>query len=108
VALFGRGEAYGMMMRCTPASRTVLLTLFAETGGERLVRIRTETAERSFAVQAQSGFGGFLVPIAMAGNDPLLDAMALSKGHFAIEAEGLAPLYLPSHAEVSRVIEDCR
>jgi hypothetical protein len=34
--------------------------------------------------------------------------MALSKGRFAVEVDGEAPLYLPSYAEVSRVIEDCR
>mgnify|MGYP006891167444 CR=1 FL=1 len=39
--------------------------------------------------------------------DPLLDAMALTKGRFAVEV-GAAKLYLPSWAEVSRVIEDCR
>jgi len=38
----------------------------------------------------------------------LLDAMALSKGRFAVELEGEAALYLPAWAEVSRVIEDCR
>ena len=40
--------------------------------------------------------------------DPLLDAMAFSKGRFAVEVAGLPTLYLPSWIEVSRVIEDCR
>jgi len=46
--------------------------------------------------------------ISLPSNLSLLDAMALSKGKFAIGAEGMAPLTLPSWAEVSRVIEDCR
>lgn len=67
--------------------------------------IRTETAQRTLA--AQQGTPA-LIAVAVAANDPLLDAMALSKGHFAVETEGEPTLYLPSWAEVSRVIEDCR
>jgi hypothetical protein len=44
----------------------------------------------------------------LTARDPLLDAMAFSRGHFAVEVAGLAPLYVPSWPEVSRVIEDCR
>jgi hypothetical protein len=40
--------------------------------------------------------------------DPLLDAMAFSKGRFAVESAGLATLYVPPYPEVTRVIEDCR
>ncbi len=40
--------------------------------------------------------------------DPLLDAMAITRGRFAVEVEGETPLYLPAWAEVTRVIEDCR
>ena len=48
------------------------------------------------------------ISVALAARDPLLDAMAFSRGHFAVEVVGLAPLYVPSWPEVSRVIEDCR
>jgi hypothetical protein len=34
--------------------------------------------------------------------------MAYSRGRFAVEINGLPTLYLPSWAEVGRVIEDCR
>ncbi|MGE5953581.1 MAG: hypothetical protein ACM308_08200 [Qipengyuania vulgaris] len=44
----------------------------------------------------------------MAPKSPLLDAMALTKGRFAVETPGLPTLYLPAWAEVTRVIEDCR
>lgn len=40
--------------------------------------------------------------------DALLDSIAFSRGRFAVELPGLATLYLPSSAELSRVIEDCR
>jgi len=48
------------------------------------------------------------IAITLTAHDPLLDAMAFSRGHFAVEVAGLAPLYVPSWPEVSRVIEDCR
>ncbi|MCL9981718.1 MAG: hypothetical protein NBV60_01045 [Erythrobacter sp.] len=76
-----------------PAKRDVAMT------------IRTETAQRTLAAQLGTPS---LIMFAVGASDPLLDAMALSKGHFAVETEGEAPLYLPSWAEVSRVIEDCR
>lgn len=83
--------------------------LFSRTGrpGKRdlAMTVRTETAQRTLA--AQQGTPS-LIAVAVAANDPLLDAMALSKGHFAVETEGEPTLYLPTWAEVSRVIEDCR
>jgi hypothetical protein len=46
--------------------------------------------------------------ISMSPNDPLLDAIAFSRGRFVIEQSGRAPLVLPPHAEIGRVIENCR
>ena len=40
--------------------------------------------------------------------DPLLDAMAFSRGRFAIMLDGQAPLIVPSWVEVTRVVEACR
>lgn len=48
------------------------------------------------------------VAITFDPRDPLLDAMAFSRGRFVIEVQGLEPLYVPSWPEVSRVVEDCR
>lgn len=69
--------------------------------------IRTETASVSRLVPPDPE-GQPFVNAVVRPSDPLLDAMALSKGRFAVEVEGLPTLYLPSHAEVSRVVEDCR
>ncbi len=70
------------------------------------MRIVTETTFRVFIATKVEGYP--MVAAILDPRDPLLDAMALSKGRFAVEVEGEAPLYLPSYAEVSRVIEDCR
>ncbi len=83
--------------------------LFARTGRpakpDLVMVIRTETMQRALAARRS---GAEITAVAVPANDPLLDAMALSKGRFAVEVEGEATLILPSHAEVSRVIEDCR
>lgn len=71
-----------------------------------MMRIRTETGDRVF--NATPNAGANTVSIMLNQNDPLLDAMAITKGRFAVELEGAPTLYLPSWAEVTRVIEDCR
>ncbi|MDG2003332.1 MAG: hypothetical protein P8J20_08375 [Novosphingobium sp.] len=49
-----------------------------------------------------------MIAVTLPASDPLLDAMAFSRGRFAVETAGLPTLYVPSWPEVSRVIEDCR
>ena len=77
--------------------------------GPRTMTIRTETATRTFSANAQpqENSGGVL-SITLNPADPLLDAMAITKGRFAVAAPGAPTLYLPAWTEVSRVIEDCR
>lgn len=74
------------------------------SAGQGPITIRTEAASQTRAASRN----GMAIRTLFAPDDPLLDAMALSKGRFAVEVQGLPPLYLPSWAEVSRVIEDCR
>ena len=40
--------------------------------------------------------------------DPLLDAMAFSRGRFLISGSGAAAIAIPSWPEAARAIEDCR
>lgn len=47
---------------------------------------------------------GVLIP----ARERSLDALAFSRGRFAVEVTGLSPSYLPAWPEVARVIEDCR
>ncbi len=75
--------------------------------GPTPMRIRTETAD-AFSMRTPAGGGASLSFGEHPAGDPLLDAMALSKGRFAVETQGMPTLYLPSWAEVTRVIEDCR
>jgi hypothetical protein len=69
--------------------------------------IQTSSTRRPVTGSAQPGPPPAIAVI-FAPNDPLLDAMAFSRGRFAVETAGKPTLYVPSWPEVSRVIEDCR
>jgi hypothetical protein len=100
----GRDNSALARLRCDTTGRVVLLMLPANVARPRFVEVRTETLTVTLTLSSELGSP----TVAMPANLPLLDAMALSKGRFAVGADGMAPLILPSHAEVSRVIEDCR
>lgn len=94
-------------MRCATQKRQIeLVRYMPDRTAQAALVIRTETQTRSLNA-APSSDGNALVAILPAA-DRLLDAMALSKGRFAVKAAGTPTLYLPSWAEVTRVIEDCR
>lgn len=91
-------------LRCERGRKTMFLTLPSNAARSPVAEIRTETEAGALPLRMGEGPPEATMP----GDLALLDAMALSKGKFAIGAQGMPPLYLPSHAEVSRVIEDCR
>jgi hypothetical protein len=103
-SFWSAGGAPLLRLRCQPEAGGIVISL-PESGAARpVVTIRAETQTRTLAAQA----AGRETIALLDPRDPLLDAVALSKGRFAVEADGLPPLYLPAWAEVSRVIEDCR
>lgn len=101
-ATFAGGQ---FAMRCDPARHLVTLVRAANLApAARSMTVTTESATRAIPVSAAQG----AVQAVLAARDPLLDAMAFSRGRFAVSVAGLPPLYVPSWTEVSRVIEDCR
>ena len=90
-------------MDCTPEIG-VLLSIAGTNFNASAMQIRTETANRRLAADAREGW----IQSVLRPQDRFLDAMAVTKGNFAVQGEGLPPLYLPGWAEVTRVIEDCR
>ncbi|MCJ2188536.1 hypothetical protein [Novosphingobium beihaiensis] len=101
-AAFANGQ---FVLHCNPARHTItLLRAMAGASGQVAMTIRTSETTRALpAVPVAGGVG-----VTLMARDPLLDAMAFSRGRFAVETTGAAPLYIPSWTEVSRVIEDCR
>jgi hypothetical protein len=94
-------------MQCDRGTRDLVFMVNGQARSNTALMIRTGTTERVLRLQADMAeTGGAAARIAP--DDPLLDAMAFTRGRFAVEAENAVPLFLPSWAEVSRVIEDCR
>ncbi|TCM15050.1 hypothetical protein EDF56_11197 [Novosphingobium sp. PhB165] len=92
-------------MRCNrPAGTVTLIRAGNAASAPGSLTVRTSDVAR--ALTATPVAGGLAVDVP--ARDALLDAMAFSKGRFAIETAGTATLYIPSWTEVSRVVEDCR
>lgn len=107
LALFGPSPDEPLfIVRCAGGSIALARVLESAAAGPRAMSVSTETVTRQ--LQANPIGGRPLVATELTPGDPLLDAMAITKGRFAIEVEGARTLYLPAWAEVSRVIEDCR
>jgi len=107
LAHFGVGNAAPRFsLRCEPSLRRVTVIRHETQGSAPAVlTIRAEEATR--ALTAQPAADRMAIGTVLPATDPLLAAMAFSKGRFAVEAEGLPTLYLPAWPEVTRVIEDC-
>lgn len=87
--------------------------------GRHVVRFARPGAASAARMSVRTTFGAVSWPATVDGtppqtfseraaNDPALDQIAYSRGRFAIEIPGLAPLIAPAWAELIRVVEDCR
>ncbi len=108
IASFGAPGANTLfVISCDLGSRRVELARAGRAQGQVPMLIRTETISRNISAAQDAGGQSFLTS-AMSSQDRLLDAMAFSRGRFAVEVPGLPSLYVPAWPEISRVIEDCR
>ncbi len=106
IALFGlRADQPELSLRCDRATRQIQIARRGETSGP--VTIRTSTTARAFTARPTPGSQPYMA-VTLAANDPILDAMGYSRGRFVMEMPPLAPLVVPTWAEVQRVVEDCR
>ena len=92
----GSEARYGaaFSLRCDRATRTVIIS--RPGAAPTVLTIATDSVTRNLPV------GGRLL-----ANDPLLDAIAFSRGRFLVSGGG-ATLAIPSWPEAARSIEDCR
>jgi hypothetical protein len=97
------------MLVCDRTGKRVLLRRAANAPASPVtaMRVLTTSGSRPLVSDPVLSANGWLT-VPLASNDPLLDAMAFSRGRFALEAGGLGTLYLPSWPELSRVVQDCR
>ena len=96
MAVYGSAAGASFSLRCSP-SRQVLLAREEVTALGRMT-IRTSSTTR--------GFDG--TEAALSPSDPILDAIAFSRGRFSVDSPGLPLLIIPAWPEPARVIEDCR
>ena len=92
---------------CDRAAGRIALQRAGSAPGPLPLTITTSLATRAFTATPVAGATPQLT-LAFASRDPILDAMAFSRGRFMVEVPGLPTLYLPAWPEVARVIEDCR
>ena len=106
IALFGTpgGDAL-LTLRCDRQTNTVYLS--RQGAASAPLTLRTSSTARVLNVQPTGGAPAY-VAVAIAPRDPLLDAVAFSRGRFIVEQAGAATLVVPAWAEVGRVTEDCR
>jgi hypothetical protein len=108
VASFGIAAAAPLAsLRCDRAAGRMALTRAGTAPGPLPLKVTTSTLTRAFTATPQATAAPQL-GVALAARDPVLDAIAFSRGRFVIEVAGLPTLYLPAWPEVARVIEDCR
>jgi hypothetical protein len=104
VARFADGA---LVLRCNQGSVAIERAGGSGNGLDVPMTITTTSTSRPVMAKARPANPPAVIAV-LGARDPLLDAMAYSRGRFAVYATGLAPLYVPSWPEVSRVIEDCR
>jgi hypothetical protein len=110
VALFGgAGQDALFVMRCDKAAAKLYLSRAGSKGSDPIgaMTIRTTTGLKSFRADDTGGTPPY-VATALPPSDPHLDAMAFSRGKFLVAMKGMVDLVIPSWAEVTRVVEDCR
>lgn len=107
-ARFGPGPGGALLeFRCDRSANAVLLILGGAANGPTPVTVTTTSTARPLTGQPLAGTQDALV-VALPARDPLLDAIVFSRGRFAVEARGFAPVYAPTWPEIARVVEDCR
>lgn len=106
IALFGPADRDALVtLRCDAASKQIYLSRSGTVATP--LTVRTTSTARTLQIQPTGGTPPYAA-VALAPRDPLLDAIAFSRGRFTLEQQGVAPLVVPPWAEVGRVTEDCR
>ncbi len=111
-------DAAGPAARFGPPSGGALLSVRCDRVSRRISVVRAGMGQGPMLVRTSYGATswpasavGAPIPETVAtraASDSVLDQIAYSRGRFAVEVGGLAPLIVPAWAEVARVVEDCR
>ncbi len=107
IALYGRQDANAaFILRCDRDGRRLFASVPGAVGGSLRLTGTTGSA-RTLAAQPTGGQPPYVaaeIPV----RDPVLDAMAFSRGRFRVGFAMSPDLLIPAWPEFARVIEDCR
>jgi hypothetical protein len=92
-------------VRCTRTTREVTISKPAG-GAAPFLTVWTNSKTRN--LPASFNPATTRISAATSAYDPLLDAIAFSRGRVGFEVSGQPALVVPAWAELTRVIEDCR
>lgn len=95
-----------LVLRCSKEG-TIDLLRPAPVAAAASMTITTTNGAREIASRPASA-GETVLAATLSAADPLLDAMAYSRGRFAVAIAGMPTLTVPSWPEIGRVVEDCR
>jgi hypothetical protein len=91
-------------IQCDRGQRAIILSVArsgAATGS--VVTLRASSTMKSYTAES----GGNVAVVRIAAGDPILDAIAFSRGRFGVVLDGVERS-LPTWPELTRVVEDCR
>jgi len=94
-----------LVVKCSRPARAVILSVASPVTASAMTVATAET-QRSLPARFDAQTSQIIAQIA--GTDPVLDALAFSRGRFAVMVPGSATLIVPAWPEVARSIEDCR
>jgi hypothetical protein len=94
-----------LTIRCTRSTRRVAILKAASSASPSLW---VWTSSEKMSLPATYDSSTSLVSTDLGAYDPLLDAIASSRGRIGFSSSGLEALVVPPWADIARVIEDCR
>lgn len=99
------GKDAEVMLRCDKARARIFVSRSGGAAGS--MTVRTSSASKALAVQPIFTQPPYAVSELIV-SDPILDAIAFSRGRIALELSGAQNIAIPVWSEIGRVIEDCR
>lgn len=97
-------QAATLAIQCDRASRGVSIMVSRSTPSHMgAVTLRATSMMKSISAEVSGTFA----TVRLTARDPILDALAFSRGRFGVVVDGVERAY-PAWPEFTRVIEDCR
>jgi hypothetical protein len=94
-----------LWMHCTRVTRRLSIAKRA-TGAAPFLQVWTDSMQRSVPASYNPATGRLTIDVA--AQDPLLDAIASSRGRMGFTIPNQPALVVPAWPEAARAIEDCR